>query len=239
MHATPRQQLAPSAANAISTAIKNADSKKSHSASASSIGQQARNHAPGKSRCDSQLSEIHGNEEYGRTDLEGLIAFLDMLTTEHFRLTEVIYCVNRWKFLSLIPLKHHGFVLPCGRFGWLNLEFTSKGILWEVDDEFPEFPDNTFLAKSYKIDTDPITLKLYCQDTRPFDWHSNNCSSWAAGLLKVLRVHNSRGMKRTQTNADLLDLVANPNEVNSADKNSDSCRIAPCTRARQPCITFL
>lgn len=145
------------------------------------------------------------SDEYGRTDLKGLLAFLDELIKERVRLTEVTYVVNHWKLYGFIPLKHHGFVLPCAGFGFLSLDFGTKGILWDVDEVFPELPDNTFIAKSYRIDVDPMTLKLYCQRTKPFDWFSNECSSWAAGLLKVLRVTDSKGRKKCASTADLLE----------------------------------
>jgi hypothetical protein len=159
----------------------------------------------------SQLSDKPEECEYGRTDLKGLLNFLDMLGKERIRLTEVTYMVNHWKLYGVIPLKHHGFVLPCGHHGFLSLDFGSKGILWEVDDVFPELPENTFIAKSYRIDVDPMTLKLYCQRTKPFDWFSNECSMWAAGLLKVLRVHDSSGRRnfKCHSTADLLEQVPN------------------------------
>jgi hypothetical protein len=144
-------------------------------------------------------------EEYGRTDLKGLLAFLDLLIKENIRLTEVTYVVNWWKLYGFIPLKHHGFVLSCSHHGFLSLDFGSRGILWDVDEVFPELPDNTFSAKNYRIDVDPMNLKLYCQRTKPFDWFTNECSTWAAGLLKVLCVHDSKGRKKCESTADLLE----------------------------------
>lgn len=182
-------------------------------------------------RFSSQLSEVNDTEEYGRIDLQGLLAFFDMLTKENIRLTEVTYCVNHWKWYGVIPLKHHGFVLSCGHFGFLSLDFTSKGILWEVDDVFPELADNTFIAKSYKIDADPMCVKLYCQKTEPFNWYSNECSIWAAGLLKVLRVHDSTGLKRYDTIADLLELEANLDKNSDIDDDRDVCKSRPCIHA--------
>jgi len=144
-------------------------------------------------------------DEYGRTDLKGLLSYLDVLVKERVRFTEVTYVVNHWTLYGIIPLKHHGFVLPTRGYGFLSLDFGSRGILWDVDDEFPELPDNTFHAKSYKIDVDPMKLKNYCQRTKPFDWFSNDCGSWANGLLKVLRVHDTKGRKICRSSADLLE----------------------------------
>jgi len=188
----------------------------------------------------SQLSIEDNSEEYGRTDLEGLLAFLDMLKKENIRLTEVTYCVNRWKLYGVVPLQHHGFVLPCGRHGFLNLDFTSKGILWEVDDEFPELPDNTFIAKSYRIDADPMSLKVYCHGTKPFNWYNNDCSTWAEGLLQVLRVHDSKGHKRLDTIADVLELEAYlASDIEDDSDVTDVSKTRPCIPANKMAHTCI
>lgn len=188
------------------------------------------------SRIGSHLSlqSVEDQEEWGRTDLEGLLAFFDTLTSENIRLTEVTYCVNRWKLYGVIGLKHHGFILPCGRFGFLSLDFTSKGILWDVDDDFPELADDTCIAKSYMIDAYPTSVKRYCKNTKPFTWHSNDCSTWAAGLLKVLGVHDRKGLQRTDTVANLLELEGFVDNVNRSDKRRDACK--PCARSTKMCL---
>lgn len=173
---------------------------------------------PAKTKTYSCMKPADDTEEYGRYDLEGLLAFLDTLRKESIQLTEVTYCVNRWNLYGAIPLKHHGFILPCGHFGFLSLDFTSKGILWEVDDDFPEFPDNTEIAKKYKIDADLASLKQYCKKTKPFSWRTNDCATWAAGLLIVLGVHDSKGLQRKHTVANLLELEVYVEKANGSNK---------------------
>jgi hypothetical protein len=174
-----------------------------------------------------QVSDHNEADECGRTDLQGLVTFLDLLMHENVRLTEVAYCVNDWKLYGAIPLKHHGFVLTCGRFGFLSLDFTTKGILWDVDDAFPDLAENTCTAKIYNIDAHPKIVKQYCQKTKPFNWHSNDCAAWAAGLLRVLGVHDSKGKKRRDTIEDLMELEVDMDEVSNSDATNYVCKSRP------------
>lgn len=210
MRAAPKQQLAPP------HAAGGFEAQQPQSAFASQI---------------SVLSEADEIEEYGSYDREGLLAFLDTLAEENIRVTSVTYCVNYWKMYGVIPLKHHGFVLSCGRLGFLSLDFTTKGILWDVDEEFPELADNTFHAKSYTIDVDPMSLKQYCQNTEPFHWYSNDCATWADGLLKVLGVRDSAGLQRHETVTNLLELEAILDKVKADNgddpTDNDVCKTRP------------
>lgn len=123
-------------------------------------------------------------------DLEALLRFLDELTQAGSRLTELTYIVNNWKLGGLIPLKHHGFVIKAGRHGFLTLDFTRRGILWDTFEEYPDYPEGTVLARRHRIDFEPAQLKLYCQETQPFSWPGNDCSAWSKGLLKAARVRD-------------------------------------------------
>jgi len=127
------------------------------------------------------------------SDIDGLLGYCDALKREGMWLTEATYIVNDFRWWG-IPMKHHGFVLRAqGGSGvlceYISLDFSRRGILWDTYDEYPELPDDTRFAKTYKISTDPMLLKSYCENTKPFSWPSNDCANWAHGLLKLLRIN--------------------------------------------------
>eukprot|EP00928_Gymnodinium_smaydae_P097183 TRINITY_DN873_c0_g1_i1.p1 TRINITY_DN873_c0_g1~~TRINITY_DN873_c0_g1_i1.p1 ORF type:complete len:543 (+),score=97.16 TRINITY_DN873_c0_g1_i1:112-1740(+) len=135
-------------------------------------------------------------EEYAEpsSDLQGLLSYLSALKAELARFTEATYIMNDFRWWG-VPLRHHGFVLKaegsrCGLIGeeYLTLDFSRRGILWDVFDEYPNLPDNTVFEKTYKINVDPLALRDYCEDTKPFSFMSNDCARWARGMLQVLRI---------------------------------------------------
>lgn len=125
---------------------------------------------------------------YPSADLEGLVAYFEDLERSHARLTEVTYIVNVWSLGKIIPLQHHGFVVKAEGRGWLTLDFSRRGILWDTFDEYPDFPEGTIYAKQYPVDVDPGVLKTYCKETQPFSWHSNDCRQWAKGVMEVMQI---------------------------------------------------
>lgn len=123
-----------------------------------------------------------------RADLEGLLQYLDALRKGGARLTEVTYIVNGWTLGGIIPLRHHGFCVKCEEFGYLTLDFSRRGILWDTFEEYPDLPEGTIFAKKYHINVDPGILWGYCKDTKPFSWPGNDCSHWASGVMRVMRI---------------------------------------------------
>jgi len=122
-----------------------------------------------------------------RSDLDGLIEYLDAMTERNVRFTEVTYVVNAWMLGGIIPLKHHGFILKTED-DYLTVDFTRRGIIWDTFDEFPDLPDGTMYSKTHAVKLDPAHLKFYCQTTKPFAWPGNDCSHWARGLLQIMMV---------------------------------------------------
>lgn len=127
-------------------------------------------------------------------DLQGLLAYFEALKRDGARLAEVTYIVNDFTWWG-ISMKHHGFVLKAERLGackpvceYLTLDFSRRGILWDTFGEYPNVPDGTIFERTYKINTDPLTMKSYCEDTPPFSWVTNDCSQWAQGVLRVVRI---------------------------------------------------
>lgn len=145
-----------------------------------------------------------GLDEEPSTDLNALLDLLTKLKRDRVRLTEVTYIINRWGIGPILFMKHHGFVIKCEGLGFLGLDFGRKGIMWDTYDEFPDLPDHVCFAKKYKIDTDPLKLKSYCEATKPFDWLQHDCAAWAAGLLKVMHVHVNESGSRRSESVDLL-----------------------------------
>merc|ERR1740121_3397302 len=123
-------------------------------------------------------------------DLDELLKFFDGLIAANSRFTEVTYIVNNWKLVGLIPLKHHGFVFKAEGHGFLTLDFSRRGILWDTFDEYPDYPEGTIFARRHRIDYDPAELKRYCEETQPFSWPSNDCAKWSQALLRHLRVRD-------------------------------------------------
>eukprot|EP00440_Ansanella_granifera_P005136 gb/GFBE01005572.1/.p1 GENE.gb/GFBE01005572.1/~~gb/GFBE01005572.1/.p1 ORF type:complete len:512 (+),score=52.42 gb/GFBE01005572.1/:1-1536(+) len=136
------------------------------------------------------------------SDLNGLVRYLDGILKDGLRITQAVYCVNAWKLYGFIPLKHHGFILytegpgsdgystPTGvtKDFYLTLDFSTRGILWDTFDTFPDVPDGTLFTKTYQIDLDPAALRDYCKDTKPFAWPENDCKKWARGVLQLMGI---------------------------------------------------
>jgi len=123
-----------------------------------------------------------------RADLDGLVEYLEDMTSLGKRFTEATYVVNSWTFGGVIPLWHHGFVLLAEDHGFLTLDFSRRGILWDTFDTFPDLPDNTVLVKTYIVDVNPWRIRTYCEETKPFSWHSNDCQRWARGVMQVMNI---------------------------------------------------
>jgi len=128
------------------------------------------------------------DEDEARNDLEGLVQLLTELRDQGIRLCEVTYVVNRWALGGIIPMTHHGFIFQTTRRDFFTLDFGRKGIVWDVMDEYPEHPDNTFYVKRYKIDMDTSAVQRYCEETPPFNFPFYDCETWAKGMLSMLAV---------------------------------------------------
>lgn len=139
---------------------------------------------------DGQVTPVDEECEFSepRADLEGLLEYLEMLKKAGARLTEVTYIVNSWTLAGLIPLRHHGFVVKADDFGWVTFDFSRRGILWDTFELYPDLPEGTIFAKKCHINVDPGVLLTYCKDTKPFSWLGNDCSHFAAGMMRVLRI---------------------------------------------------
>mmetsp|Transcript_85888 Transcript_85888/g.148714 ORF Transcript_85888/g.148714 Transcript_85888/m.148714 type:complete len:230 (+) Transcript_85888:81-770(+) len=155
-----------------------------------------------------KVPELEGEEtdiievtSEGRTDLPGLLQYLDNMQRDDIRISEATFIINTWYFGGLIPLNHHGFVFALtdhdGTAEYLTLDFGRQGIVWDIFDDFPAFPDGTILTERYAIDSDMKPLKSYCQETKPFNYFTNDCSLWATGLMQRLKmVEADRGEVR-------------------------------------------
>eukprot|EP00927_Polykrikos_kofoidii_P063164 TRINITY_DN5798_c1_g1_i1.p1 TRINITY_DN5798_c1_g1~~TRINITY_DN5798_c1_g1_i1.p1 ORF type:complete len:253 (+),score=28.44 TRINITY_DN5798_c1_g1_i1:85-759(+) len=139
------------------------------------------------------VSLPHDNEySYPSGDIAGLLTYFESLKKNGVVFTEATYIVNDFTYWG-IPMKHHGFVLRAdGTDGvfteYLTLDFGKRGILWDTFDGYPDNPDGTSFVKKYRINTCPLLLRAYCRDTEPFSWPSNDCSNWAWGLMRVMRI---------------------------------------------------
>jgi len=123
-----------------------------------------------------------------RADLDGLVEYFEGMTSLGKRFTEATYVVNSWTFGGVIPLWHHGFVLQAEDHGFLTLDFSRRGILWDTFDTFPDLPDSTVFVKKYDVDVSPRRIRTYCEETKPFSWHSNDCRRWARGVMQVMNI---------------------------------------------------
>jgi len=135
--------------------------------------------------------EVVYEEREGRTDLKGLLEFLDALTKQRAKFLEGVYVVNQWAFAGVIPLKHHGFIIKSSDNRFLTLDFGRKGINWDVFEACPDVPEGTCLVKRYIINTSPTLLRSYCEETRPFSFVNNDCSTWSNGLKRVMGMEES------------------------------------------------
>lgn len=131
---------------------------------------------------------------YPSSDLDGLLRYIRDLDQKGLRMTEAVYSVNSWMLYGLIPLRHHGLILysegsrSCGKDPYLTLDFSSRGILWDTFDVYPDVPEGTFFSKTYKINMDPLVLRDYCKATQPFSWPDNDCKHWAKGVLLLMGI---------------------------------------------------
>lgn len=122
-----------------------------------------------------------------RSDLDGLLQYLEELDASGARITEVEYIINQWYWGGVVPLKHHGFVLRSAH-GYFSLDFGRRGILWELFDTNPPFPEGTCFAKKYAVNCAIAELREYCAATKPWSLFSgNDCAAWSSGMLEVLK----------------------------------------------------
>lgn len=110
---------------------------------------------------------------------------------DNVRLQQVTYVVNRWALGGIIPMTHHGFIFQTSNGYYFTLDFGRKGIVWDVMDELPENPDNTFYTKSYSLDMDTRAVQKYCEETPPFNFPFYDCETWAKGMLAALNLEKS------------------------------------------------
>mmetsp|Transcript_42003 Transcript_42003/g.68011 ORF Transcript_42003/g.68011 Transcript_42003/m.68011 type:complete len:497 (-) Transcript_42003:106-1596(-) len=136
------------------------------------------------------LSEEQEMPEFSEpsADLGSLLQYFDDLNAAGVRIIEATYVVNSWTLYGLIPLKHHGFILRSEDDMYLTLDFSTRGILWDTFDEYPDVPDGTLFAKKYRVDISPSILRAYCKETKPFSWPDNDCSKWAKGILLLMHI---------------------------------------------------
>lgn len=146
-------------------------------------------------------------EDEARTDMEGLVQLLTQFRQQNARLCEVTYVVNRWALGGLIPMTHHGFIFQTTTGMFFTLDFGRKGIVWDVMDELPEMPDNTFYTKCYKIEMDTRLVQKYCEETPPFNFPFYDCETWAKGMLATLNVEKPQERREKEVCAPGLTQV--------------------------------
>lgn len=145
-----------------------------------------------------QVRDIEGEDtEYievsseGNTDLTALLRYFDSMQQGNFRVTEATFIINTWYYGGFIPLSHHGFIFTLsdqeGPAEYLSLDFGRLGIVWDVFDDYPALPDETTHLERLMLDVDMEPLKIYCTETKPFNFFTNDCSIWSAGLLERLK----------------------------------------------------
>jgi hypothetical protein len=141
-------------------------------------------------RRHSAFEEEEEKAEYSEpsADLDGLLRYIDGLLKDGSQVTEATYCVNAWTLYGIIPLKHHGFILHIQDKGYLTLDFSTRGILWDTFDEYPDVPEGTLFARRLKVHLDLNAFWLYCKDTQPFSWPDNDCAKWSKGLLQLMGI---------------------------------------------------
>lgn len=139
---------------------------------------------------DVQVTEV--TNDY-RTDLDGLLMYLEQLERSNFKPNEVVLCGNVWYWYGVFPFEHFGFIIPSSANGeYLCLDFGRKGIVWELFDDYPDYPEGTFLVERYETDINIgnpwQVIAEYCKDTKPFNYFTNDCKSWSEGLKQVLNL---------------------------------------------------
>eukprot|EP00927_Polykrikos_kofoidii_P046209 TRINITY_DN40418_c0_g1_i1.p1 TRINITY_DN40418_c0_g1~~TRINITY_DN40418_c0_g1_i1.p1 ORF type:complete len:889 (-),score=104.09 TRINITY_DN40418_c0_g1_i1:209-2875(-) len=136
-------------------------------------------------------SEVEGDDADGdggsRADIDGLLLYLQGLSSDGARLIEATYVVNKWFLGGLIPLTHQGFALKTSHGEYFSLDFGRNGITWETFGvECPDLPENTTLSRVYTIDLDPLQVRSYCENTKPFSWMNHNCDHWSQGFMQMM-----------------------------------------------------
>lgn len=126
-------------------------------------------------------------------NLQRLLSYLAQLEHEHVGTQRVLYVVNEWFLGGLVPLEHHGLILELekGR-GFLTLNFSTSGIMWQRSQEQPQFPNGTLFVKSHAARFDPGELLRYCARTQQFSVFGNDCKAWAAGMMNELCAANTK-----------------------------------------------
>jgi hypothetical protein len=129
-------------------------------------------------------------ESAGRSDLTGLLAYLGRLEQNGVHFQEATYIGNKWSWQGIIPFEHYGFVFSTTSGEYLSLDFGRKGIVWDIFDDYPDYPDGTFLVERYRVDTsnDMRLTRTYCQDTRAFIFMIYDCQTWSKGLIQHLKM---------------------------------------------------
>lgn len=122
-----------------------------------------------------------------RTDIVGLLGYLDSLIHNNLQITEVRYVINDFYLAGVVPLKHHGFAFKvAGCEEYFSLDFGRNGIMWNAYSVFPEDPEGTCFVKSYAAEVPTDIVRSYCGQTEPFSVMGNDCSAWSKGLLKAM-----------------------------------------------------
>eukprot|EP00933_Yihiella_yeosuensis_P004480 TRINITY_DN108857_c0_g1_i1.p1 TRINITY_DN108857_c0_g1~~TRINITY_DN108857_c0_g1_i1.p1 ORF type:complete len:220 (-),score=33.43 TRINITY_DN108857_c0_g1_i1:93-752(-) len=147
-------------------------------------------HGAQSSRLSREQSEESSEPEVGgRTDLEGLLDYLDSLSGQGVRIVEAHHVANQWALGGVIPMTHHGFVMKGSNGEYFSLDFGRKGIVWDTyGDESPEEPDDTIFSKQYTLNLEVQVVRQYCEETKPFQWMYNDCETWSRGLMKVMGI---------------------------------------------------
>lgn len=170
-------------------------------------------------------------EDEEKCDLEGLFEFFDELESEHIKLVETTYIVNKWAWGGIIPFTHHGFCFRTSRGDYFSLDFSRKGIVWDTyGDEPPEMPDGTVYTEVFRISVEPAPIRRYCEETRPFQWMKNDCDTWSQGLLTVMGV--SHQFRKTRQVCGSLQPPAAPAGAGGAAPAADAERRAGGRRTR-------
>merc|ERR1719311_105363 len=104
-------------------------------------------------------------------------------------------------------MTHHGFVFKTATGEFFTLDFGRKGISWDVMDEMPGLPDDTFYTKLYMIDTDTSVIQKYCEETPPFNFPFYDCETWAKGMLAALNVEKQNQRMTKEVCAPSLSQV--------------------------------
>merc|ERR1712070_283675 len=95
--------------------------------------------------------EVQEVAEDARSDLSGLLQYLEGLHQNGIQLVEATYIGNMWTWRSIIPFQHWGYAIKTSRGEYITLDFTRQGILWDIYQDFPAYPQDTFSVTRFKI----------------------------------------------------------------------------------------